>query len=165
MATELTLMEGYRCRLMLACFGLLLGCMPVQSGQTGAVNLPLASTLDEATYLVDGQSLTLRDGEVIVEQIGGAAAKNVVRIFGEPVRGDLDGDGVADAVLLLVQTRGGSGTFYYLAAAFDRGGAFVGSEAVFLGDRIAPQQLMIWHGLAVVDYAGRLPDVSASLFL
>ena len=55
-----------------------------------------------------------------------------------------------------MQTRGGSGTFYYLAAAFDRGGAFVGSEAVFLGDRITPQQLVIWHGLVVVNYAERL---------
>jgi hypothetical protein len=94
---------------------------------------------------------------VIVETSPGAASKNMVQLFGEPVSGDLDQDGVPDAAVLLVQTTGGSGTFYYVAAALSRGGTFRGTEAVFIGDRIAPLQLAIRHGVVILDYADRLP--------
>ncbi len=146
--------SDYGCGLLVIFLCLLPGCAPALSSPVGATGL----TPGEATYLIDGQAITLRDGQAVAAPVAGVASKTQVRIFGEPVRGDLDDDGVADAALLLVVTRGGSGTFYYLAAAFDRGGAFVGSEAVFLGDRIAPQQLVIRHGLVVVDYAERLAD-------
>jgi hypothetical protein len=58
---------------------------------------------------------------------------------------------------MLVQTTGGSGTFYYVAAALKRGGTFVGTSAVFIGDRIVPQQLAIRHSVVLVDYADRQP--------
>lgn len=139
---------------------MLLGCSmaaPYHSLSTdrSPVQLPR-----DATYLIDGKEYALHDGQTTVEMVPGAASKTVVEIFGEPASGDLDNDGLPDAAVLLVETTGGSGTFYYVATALNREGEFVGTEAVFIGDRIAPQLLTIQHGVVIVDYADRRPDES-----
>jgi hypothetical protein len=110
--------------------------------------------------MINGTAFTLNGGQVSVESFPGAASKTVVEIFGEPVSGDLDGDGVTDAAVLLVETTGGSGTFYHVAAALNQNGNFLGTQTVFLGDRIAPRQLVIRHGILIIDYAERRPGES-----
>jgi hypothetical protein len=110
--------------------------------------------------MINGTAFTLNGGHASVESFPGAASKTVVEILGEPVSGDLDGDGVADAAVLLVETTGGSGTFYHVAAALNQNGNFVGTRTVFLGDRIAPRQLVIRHGILIIDYAERRPGES-----
>jgi hypothetical protein len=142
----------------LAC--LLLGCAMGQPGAKVAIDQTGGATPRDARYLIDGEAYALHDGQAVVETAPKAASKTEIKVFGEPVRGDLDGDGVADAAVLLVQTTGGSGTFYYVAAAFNRGGMFYGTQAVFIGDRILPRQLTIRYGVVIVDYADRLPDQS-----
>ena len=131
---------------------LILACM------LHSCSLAAPQTPREATYLIDGEAFALRDGQATIEREPGAASKTVVEIFGAPVSGDLNDDGVADAAVLLVQTTGGSGTFYYLAAALNREGEFVGTEAVLIGDRIVPQRLTVRHGVVIVDYLDRRPD-------
>ncbi len=147
---------GYRAGLFLSLLWMLLGCSPVQSA-TVLSPQGHGQTPRNATYLIDGEAYPLNDGQVTVETFPGAASKTVVQLFGEPVSGDLDHDGVADAAVLLVQTTGGSGTFYYVAAALNRGGTLSGTEAVFIGDRIAPLQLAIRYGVLMFDYTDRLP--------
>ena len=123
--------------------------------------------------MINGTAFTLNGGQASVESFPGAASKTVVEILGEPVSGDLDGDGVTDAAVLLVETTGGSGTFYHVAAALNQNGNFVGTRAVFLGDRIAPRQLAIRHGILIIDYAERRsgesmatpPSLDASKYL
>jgi hypothetical protein len=110
--------------------------------------------------MINGTAFTLNGGQVSVESFPGAASKTVVEILGEPVSGDLDGDGVMDAAVLLVETTGGSGTFYHVAAALNQNGNFLGTQTVFLGDRIAPRQLVIRHGILIIDYAERRPGES-----
>ncbi len=86
-----------------------------------------------------------------------------VTYFGNEVRGDIDGDGDEDIAFLITQQPGGSGTFYYLAGAINDGGKYLGTEAMLIGDRIAPQttefrQLEAPYGARViVNYADRLP--------
>ena len=143
--------------LLLALVCLLCGCSVPGPAREAPVDPVGVGTPLDATYLVDGEAFTLRAGRAEVEMVPGTASKTVVELFGEPVSGDLDGDGVPDAALLLVQTTGGSGTFYHVAAALDRDGMFFGTDAVFIGDRIAPQQLAIRHGVVIVDYADRRP--------
>jgi hypothetical protein len=68
---------------------------------------------------------------------------------------------------LLTYEPGGSGTFFYVAAALNTPDGYAGSEAFLLGDRIAPQSTNIDEGLTargtyrqnviVVNYADRLP--------
>ncbi len=58
--------------------------------------------------------------------------------------GDLDGDGSADAAAILVESSGGTGSFYYLFAIMNRGGKPVqAGEPEWLGDRTDVQRLTI----------------------
>jgi len=111
-----------------------------------------------ASYIVEGQEVRPVAGRGEMKSAPGSATKIKISVFGKPVHGDLDGDGGDDAALLLVQQAGGSGTFYYVAAALNVNGAYRGTNAVFLGDRIAPQHVAIRNGMVVVDYADRRPE-------
>lgn len=58
--------------------------------------------------------------------------------------GDLDGDGNADAVAILVEASGGTGSFYYLFALMNRDGLPVQlGEPEWLGDRPVVERLSI----------------------
>jgi len=152
-------MSVHRTSFFLICAGLLLGCAsshPVAASGSWAV----AQTPGDATYMINGRAFTLNGGQASVEVFPGAASKTVVEVFGDPVNGDLNADGVPDAAVLLVETTGGSGTFYHVAAALNQNGSFVGTRSVFLGDRIVPLQLSIRYGILIVDYVDRLPAES-----
>ena len=110
-----------------------------------------------ATYVVDGQSIKLTNGGASMEVAPGSAAKITTMVFGTPVGGDLNGDGKEDAAVVLVQNPGGSGTFYYVAAAINRGNATQGTNAISFGDRVAPQTLEINNGKIIMNYADRKP--------
>jgi len=56
----------------------------------------------------------------------------------------------------LIQEVGGSGVFYYAVVALNTVNGYVGSDAVFLGDCIAPQTIEIGKGnVIIVNYAER----------
>lgn len=109
----------------------------------------------DATYLIEGEPVTLEDGVSETEEA-------TTRHFGNELKTDLNGDGREDVVFLVTQETGGSGTFFYVLAALDTEYGFVGSDAYFLGDRIAPQstnesQNPQHKGVIVVNYADRAP--------
>lgn len=119
-----------------------------------------ATDVQDGTYLVDGRSITLVDGLSELETAPGAASKLVTRYFGNGVELDLDGDGALDQAFLLQQEGGGSGTFFYVVAAMGTAEGYRGTNAIFLGDRIAPQST---HPAGddpsqfIVNYADRNP--------
>jgi hypothetical protein len=76
-------------------------------------------------------------------------------LFGEPVLGDLNGDGLIDKAVWLIEEPGGSGTFFYAELLINTGSAYKTTNAVFLGDRIAPQTLEIKGGQAIYNFAER----------
>lgn len=92
------------------------------------------------------------------EAAPGSASKIVTRYFGNEATGDLNGDGAADVAFLLTQDGGGSGTFYYVVAALKEAGGYRGTNAILLGDRIAPQTTEIRNGTLIVNYADRKPS-------
>ena len=103
----------------------------------------------KGTYRIDGQSVVL--------------GENGTAYFGNEVRTDLNADGRDDVVFLFTQQPGGSGTFYYVAAALNTPSGYVGSHALFLGDRIAPQVTFLSprdKKIVVVAYADRKPGES-----
>jgi len=110
-----------------------------------------------ATYSIDDQPVALVNGKAQVPAAPGSAEQVTTSIFGEPVSGDLNGDGRPDAAVMLVQDSGGSGTFYYIAAAINATSGAEGSNAILLGDRIAPQNIAIQNGQIVANYADRNP--------
>jgi hypothetical protein len=109
------------------------------------------------TVTLDGDMVTLRDGVAEEPAAPGSATQNTVRIVGEPVMGDATGDGRADAALLLENDPGGSGTFYYAVLAVDDDGSYRATNAVSLGDRIAPRGVEFIDGRFVYRYLERKP--------
>jgi hypothetical protein len=82
-----------------------------------------------AEYVIDGRSVKLEEGISEVISGPGSASKIITRYFGNEVYKDLNDDGREDIVFLLTQETGGSGIFFYVAAALgvNIGGAPCGS--------------------------------------
>lgn len=120
---------------------------------------PSASAFDplNATYVVENRSIKLTGGRAEEKGTEGTSSRTITEIFGEPVIGDLNGDGRADAAFFVTQSSGGSGTFFYAAVAINTASGTEGTNAVFLGDRIAPDNIRIKDGRAVANYAERKP--------
>lgn len=113
------------------------------------------------TYLIEGQEVTLVNGVAETETAPGSASKTVTRYFGNEVEVDLNSDGQMDSAFLLTQEGGGSGTFFYVAAALQTAQGTQGTNAIFLGDRIAPQSTNVDPNNPaqfIVNYAERKPD-------
>lgn len=102
----------------------------------------------DATYTIEGQPVSLVAGNA-------TTSSAITRYFGNDATGDLNGDGIPDAAFILTQDTGGSGTFYYVVAAIKTHAGYLGTNAVLLGDRIAPQSTQIEYGELVVNYADR----------
>ncbi len=116
----------------------------------------IGADVRDATFMFDDKPITLKDGVASEEIVPGGQSMAVTKYFGNEAKGDLNGDGREDVVLLLTRTMGGSGTFYYVAVALATDGGYVGSEAYLIGDRIAPQSTNIdRNGVILVNYADR----------
>lgn len=110
---------------------------------------------ENASYIIDGQAVTLIDGTAETPAAPGSASMVTTTLFGEPTMGELNGDGSADAAVTLVRDMGGSGVFYYQAAAIAQGNEYVGTNAELLGDRIAPQTTQIVDETIIANFAER----------
>jgi heat shock protein HslJ len=112
-------------------------------------------------YKIDGLRVKLVNGLSEMPIATGSATKVVTRYFGNEIKKDLDGDGREDAVFLITQERGGSGTFFYVLGALNKVDKYLPIEAVYLGDRISPQTTESGKGKTVViNYADRKPGES-----
>ncbi len=96
-----------------------------------------------STFKVENAPVTLVNGVAETELASVSGAKITTRYFGNGVTHDLDNDGREDAVFLVTQDGGGSGTFYYVVAVLNTAHGYVGSNSYFIGDRIAPQSINI----------------------
>jgi hypothetical protein len=115
-------------------------------------------------YNINGTLVTLVDGKSEQSAAPGSAETITTQLFGAPVLGDVNGDGMSDAAVILVQTGAGSGTFYYAAVALATSTSSgsgtdgtVGTNAILLGDRIAPDTTQIENGIITINYADRKP--------
>jgi hypothetical protein len=108
-----------------------------------------------AAYVIEGREVQLVDGRAENQAAPGTATMVRTSVFGQPVYGYLDDGGILDAALILVHEPGGSGTFYYIATARNINGAWQGSNAVFLGDRISTQPIEIRNHILIANYADR----------
>ena len=131
---------------------------PTSTSTAAATPSPAAvASFRDATYTLDGRAVALKNGLLEVEAAPGSASKTTTRVFGNDAAGDLNGDGQADVAFVLTQSTGGTGTFYYAVAALKTSTGYTGTNAVLLGDRIAPQTTRIVDGLIEVNYADRKP--------
>lgn len=127
-------------------------------------NLIIASTstatvvtanVKNIAYIINGETFTLINGSASTRVSPDSGTVNTLTLFGEPTYGDLNGDSVIDAAVLLVNNPGGSGAFYYAVLAISKNGVFQATNALLLGDRIAPQSINIEDSRAVFSYAER----------
>lgn len=114
------------------------------------------SATDRLAVTIGEQSFTLVDG--VAEKETAPGSKETVRVVGEPVTGDVTGDGKPDTALLLADDPGGSGTFYYAVLAIDDGGSWRATNALPLGDRIKPEPIEYQDGQFVYRFLERKPD-------
>jgi len=125
--------------------------------ETTSVTAPAPASHLDASYEIEGQVVTLVGGVAEVQAAPGSASKITTRVFGNEAMGDLNGDGKEDTAFLLTQDGGGSGTFFYVVVALKTDDGYTGTNAVLLGDRVAPQTTEI-HGIElIVNYAERAP--------
>lgn len=136
---------------------LLLAMRPAMNRQVAQVD---PSAVKNVAVTVDKQNFTLKDGVAEVPAAPGSAATNSLRVVGDPVSGDVNGDGRPDAALLLANDPGGSGTFYYAVLAVDDGGSFRATNALPLGDRIKPQDVTFSDGMFNYRFLERKPGES-----
>ncbi|MFA6136298.1 MAG: hypothetical protein WC705_03010 [Candidatus Paceibacterota bacterium] len=104
-----------------------------------------------SAYVIERDSFDLQNGSS--SQPSGTETK----VF-NVTSGDINQDGKADAVVILFQNSGGTGTFFYVSAITNSKNAYQpAANSVFLGDRISPQTVEIKQGQIIVNYADRYP--------
>jgi hypothetical protein len=135
----------------------------IRNANAPAPKTPIAFDPLNTTYTIDNQPVTLINGKAESAAAPGSVTKITTMIFGIPVSGDLNGDGKPDAAVMIVQEPGGSGTFYYAAAAINTGNGAQGTNAILLGDRVAPQNIEIRNGEIIANYADRNPGESFAI--
>jgi heat shock protein HslJ len=121
--------------------------------------LKIPPTLDElksATYsgLSEGPgTVTLQNGRWTGEPPApGAASRPMVELAGDfRLLGDLDGDRLDDAVVVLTYTSGGSGSFSYLAVMSRQDGTVRNIATAALGDRVQLRSVQISVGKLLVS--------------
>jgi hypothetical protein len=131
------------------------------------ITTPASTDYRNATYMIDGQTVTLVDGLAESEAAPGSASIVTTRYFGNERTLDLNGDGVDDVAFILTQESGGSGVFFYAVGAIATDNGYAGTDGFLLGDRIAPQSTDISQNLrhknvVVFNYFDREPTESFS---
>jgi heat shock protein HslJ len=150
-----------------AALGLLAMLTACQTGTPTHTDAPVAqpaptlAQLKGATYGgIYEMPVELKDGrwEGVPPVAGGAARPTVMLIDGLWAAGDLDGDGSAEAVALLVESSGGSGSFLYLAALDRQGGRLVNVATTAVGDRVQLRGLRLVARTIELDVVQHAPD-------
>ncbi|MGD9029094.1 MAG: META domain-containing protein [Anaerolineae bacterium] len=155
--------------LLLAALIMVSGCAAPTADAPGEGNLaghPVTALTEQAirnaTYpseWEEGGEITLIDGRFEGEPfVEGGATRPIVTLI-EPVAfGDLDGDGVDEAVVILATSPGGSGTFVSLEAMGNDNGTPVHLASYQLGDRVRAESLAIQDGQIVLEMVTHGPD-------
>ena len=110
------------------------------------------------SYVIEDSEVALNNGYNETEIEPGSSSKIITRYFGNEAKGDFNKDNIEDKAFLLTQEGGGTGIFYYLASLVSSKNDFIGTNTIFIGDRISPQSSSFENGLIVINYADRKPD-------
>ena len=72
--------------------------------------------------------------------------------FGNEVAGDLNGDGVSDIAFIISRVDPDRGTLYYLVSSLTTDKGHVGTNLLYLGDKVEPKVISITDGIIGVTY-------------
>ena len=126
-----------------------------QLTETQLKNATYSGIYEEPVTLTDG----LYEGKPYVE--GDASRPTVQYIDKSGLYGDLDGDGIVDAAVFLLERGGGTGAFTYVAAQLNQNGQPVDAGAVWIEDRIGVRSAAIENGQVVLEIITQGPGDAA----
>ncbi len=109
-----------------------------------------------ATFIFDDTPVTLSGGKNDEEDENGLLSET--RLLEERATGDINKDGRADTALLLARSGGASGVFIYIAGYISGPVSYKGTNAIFIGDRVAPRSISIDTGVVTLKYLDRGED-------
>jgi heat shock protein HslJ len=137
-----------------------------KNGTTTAAadSVPTTEDMANATYAgVFDKPVTLTDGrwEGAPFVDGGASRPSVGLARNFVLTGDIDGDGRDDAVVLLWESSGGSGTRSFLAAMSRANGAVVNLGTSLVGDRVQVKTGSVAAGRIALDIVQAGPEDAA----
>ena len=130
----------------------------VAGGDAGMPEGRIAVDPLNTVYSIEGGKIRMKDGLREILAVPGSAAKVRTSVKGDPVFGDIDGDGEDDAAVILVHDPGGSGTFYYIGIVLNASQGNKENQTVLIGDRIALELVTIFDGAVIVRYLRRRSD-------
>jgi hypothetical protein len=111
-----------------------------------------------ATFIFDDGPITFSKGKAERKSFPGGIFTEDITITDQIAYGDINNDDRDDAVVIILRSGGASGSFVYLGAFISSSTNYVGTNTVFLGDRILPSSVSIANGRARVEYLDREPD-------
>lgn len=140
--------------LVAAALMLLPACAQTGTAASGGAGAPNAAAPDpaSATYKIDKDTVTLANGRAEREAAPGSASKIVTTLTDKRTTGDVDGDGRADAIVVLASQPGGSGTFYYVAVLLNGASGVTSTPAMLLGDRVAVTGVRLDGTTIVIEF-------------
>lgn len=124
--------------------------LTVEQLRDGQYLLPLIGD-EETPIRFRGGRGSIRYGTGATERVQAGLVDELVAF------GDLDGDAVADAAVVVFVNTGGSGTFIHLLAMHDRDGTPVQAGREFLGDRVRVERLGVSGGHVFVTMLAHGP--------
>lgn len=111
-----------------------------------------------ATFLFDDGPITLSQGRNERKLSASSPIVEETILTEHAAYGDLNGDDRSDAAVLLARTGGSAGFFIYVAAFVSGPGAYKGTNAAYIGDRVNPTSISVEDGTITVSYLDREPD-------
>jgi hypothetical protein len=121
--------------------------LPPPTPSTGGLT---ADKLHNGTYFAPayGRTVTLVNGSYSVNTASDVYNVQMLDVYGF---GDLNGDGVEDAAIILVENDGGTGQFESVIAVYNSGGSPIQVGQSMLGDRIQVNSMAISSGVIHLD--------------
>jgi hypothetical protein len=126
-------------------------CANHETPRSGVMSSQLSdSALGSLAYripVLSGQAVTLQNGEWAGDS--GIVGRQTVSIIAS-AQGDMSGDGVADAVVMLLTDPGATGKFFDLVPVTAASGAPRVGRATSIGDRVRPETLWVSNGVVTL---------------
>ena len=117
----------------------------------------LKSTEYTSEWPADGVA-ELTDGTYREKIMEGSASEILIVMHPIYAIGDLNGDGAEDAIVVLVSSGGGSGSFYTLEAVLNQDGKPKHVATAFLGDRADLKSIAVDSGEITVEMTTHGPN-------
>lgn len=118
------------------------------------ISLDVVTDYKNTSYAIDGQRVALKEGVGLSQQLG-TSSPVTVKIFSNEVTADFDQNNFMDTSVLLEVNGADAGVFYYFALSLSSSTGSVGTNSIFIGNRILPKSTVYTKGEFTLSYYDR----------